>query len=306
MAQDYPYLDFYINDGTGVAVEQWVDSWSVGMHRHQYCELILVDKGSMRHEYNQVETLLIPGDVVIVGRNNGHGYLLSGEVSIYNCQFAPDDLDADVIRNIAKVGLLENQDKIRNEQPFTQAVMSARKEMACENLPDYTVNSSKQGIVHLTPVEKNYFVSLMNHMMEEQEREKPSRMLKRKYMEIILLELKKKVQHLDSDIRASTPGSQNAIARILAEMEADMTKPFDIQETAKRYSFSPNHLRKLFKDITGTTPVQYLNRIRCMRACEMIQQGMSVTEAAEAVGFYDISYFSRVFKKHIGCPPTGI
>lgn len=306
MAQDYPYLSMYTEDNSGVAVEQWVESWSVGMHRHKYCELILVDKGSMRHAYNNVETLLIPGDVVIISKESEHGYLLSGEVSIFNCQFDPKDLDPEVIKTISKVSLLENQDSIHNDQPFTQAMFSKRSDMASEDLPNYSANSGKQGVVHLTPAETGYFISLIHHISVEQKQSSPNIMLKRKYMEIILLELNKKVKDLNKEVRSFSPENQETIAWILSDMEADITQPFDIQETADKYSFSPNHLRKIFKDFTGTTPIQYLNRIRCMRAVELIQGGMNSTKAAEAVGIYDISYFSKVFKKHIGCSPNKI
>lgn len=303
MGECYPYLDMFKDDGTGISVENWIDSWSVGMHRHRYCEMLLLERGALRHVYNDVRTLLIPGDLVIVGENREHGYLINGEISVYNCQFYTEKLDKEVIREISSVGLLENQTKIKDNQPFSEAITAVRRNMATEDLPNYMANSGKQGVIHLSPAEQNRFTDILQRMIEEQESGNPSRMLKQKYMEVILLELKKKVKHQDKVIRSNTNQSQNAVAQIIREMEMDMTRPFDIEETAKKYAFSPNYLRKIFKDFTGTTPIQYLNRIRSMRASEMIQEGADIKEAAEEVGFYDMSYFSRVFKKHIGYSP---
>ncbi len=42
-----------------------------------------------------------------------------------------------------------------------------------------------------------------------------------------------------------------------------------------------------------------------IRACEYIEfQGMNPKQAAELVGIYDLNYFSRLFKRFIGCAPT--
>lgn len=44
-----------------------------------------------------------------------------------------------------------------------------------------------------------------------------------------------------------------------------------------------------------------------IRACEGLEsRRMSIKEAAEHVGIYDLNYFSRLFKKIIGCSPNKI
>lgn len=55
------------------------------------------------------------------------------------------------------------------------------------------------------------------------------------------------------------------------------------------------------------SPIQYINRLRMIRACEGLEsRRMSIKEAAEHVGIYDLNYFSRLFKKIIGCSPNKI
>ncbi len=50
--------------------------------------------------------------------------------------------------------------------------------------------------------------------------------------------------------------------------------------------------------------VKYINRMRCYRAISLIEGGVSVTQAAQEVGYSDYNYFSRIFKKTIGISPT--
>ena len=64
---------------------------------------------------------------------------------------------------------------------------------------------------------------------------------------------------------------------------------------------TPEYFRKIFKSIYGTSPLAYINSQRLIGAKELIDSGMySVTEAAEASGYNDLSHFSRAFKTAFG------
>ena len=77
-----------------------------------------------------------------------------------------------------------------------------------------------------------------------------------------------------------------------------------LDEVAKEMGMSKFYLCREFKRITGTTVVAYLNRTRCERARRMIYEGAKVSEAAFAVGFDNLSYFSRTFLRYIGIHPS--
>lgn len=73
---------------------------------------------------------------------------------------------------------------------------------------------------------------------------------------------------------------------------------------SKTCGMSPRYFCEFFKEMTGHTPIDYLNRFRIETACNMLSaSGVNVTEAAFACGFNDISYFIRTFKKYIGMTP---
>lgn len=60
-----------------------------------------------------------------------------------------------------------------------------------------------------------------------------------------------------------------------------------------------------FKKATGKTFVTYLNEYRVELACRLLeQQKMAVSEVCYQVGFNDVPYFNRVFKRLKGVPPT--
>ncbi|HBM81303.1 MAG TPA: AraC family transcriptional regulator, partial [Clostridiaceae bacterium] len=67
---------------------------------------------------------------------------------------------------------------------------------------------------------------------------------------------------------------------------------------------SPSYLGSMFKNITGKSVISYLIDIRINKSKQFLRDGLSVSEASQKVGFHDIFYFSRIFKKRQGITPS--
>lgn len=62
--------------------------------------------------------------------------------------------------------------------------------------------------------------------------------------------------------------------------------------------------RRLFTEYTGSSPVEYRNRIRLQEAKKLLRSGeYRIEEAAEAVGFTNLSFFCRSYKQLFGHSP---
>ena len=309
---EYPYFDMYSRDGSNIAFECWTDCRSVGMHQHGYYELLFVGRGSCRHMYNGTETLLIQGDAVIVTEHQPHGFSLHGETVIYNCQFQLDALEAKVAEELrAGEPFLHVPDLSLHEDVRTWQDRLNERERFYQDSQlhvGYELNNSKQGVIHLSPMEFSFVNLVLQHGIEEQENpDGLGVLMKQKYLEVILLELKKAMARQNEKYHVCSKSNQKAIAEVLMYMEEHLYEALDFNEVAQNYCFSPNHFRKIFKEITGLSPVSYLNRLRILRACEYMQKDkMTIREAAEQVGIYDFNYFSRLFKKIMGCSPSRI
>jgi AraC-like DNA-binding protein len=97
------------------------------------------------------------------------------------------------------------------------------------------------------------------------------------------------------------------VAQAIAQMNEAYAEPLGIDDLAKTARMSRFHFSRLFRDETGQAPYQYLLRVRVAKAAELLRGGHhSVTEAALACGFTDLSRFASTFKKHTGKSPSTI
>lgn len=73
-----------------------------------------------------------------------------------------------------------------------------------------------------------------------------------------------------------------------------------IADYAAACSFSESYFRRRFVEHFGMTSVEYRDNLRFREARRMCSEGISLSKAAEAVGFCDASYLRRLYKKRFG------
>lgn len=77
-----------------------------------------------------------------------------------------------------------------------------------------------------------------------------------------------------------------------------------LQDLADNANSSPTYFEFLFKKTIGKSPINYLLFFRLQKAKELILDGHSISSAALHVGFSDVFYFSKYFKKVEGISPS--
>ena len=91
-------------------------------------------------------------------------------------------------------------------------------------------------------------------------------------------------------------------------IERNISDPELCLERVCKYGYvSPSGLYRGFVRRYGISPGQYMLRLRLANALDLLVQGeLSVKETANACGFSDEKYFSRLFKSKYGYPPSDI
>lgn len=78
---------------------------------------------------------------------------------------------------------------------------------------------------------------------------------------------------------------------------------FDVESICREFFISKSTLQRKFGKYMGMSPKQYILTLRTRKALNLLVSGLSVKETADACGFKDEKYFSRVIKERYGkCP----
>lgn len=291
------YIDFPVDDGSFVSLESFENSYEIPNqaetnlipeHKHRHYEMVLVLRGGCRHIYQGKSTPLITGDFFLIPPHRAHGYQLQDNFSMCNCQFYPDkiwdnwyemlhDIRYDVLQNGSAGG----------EEHFGADI-------------------NRQGIIHLSTEENIQIGGLLSDILKEQTvRSHNYKRMKQMLLEMILINIKRVQIRQFSNLNKHASWKKDMINAAQQEIEENLTVNFDFKGFAERQNITLGYFRTIFKDITGLTPVEYVNRLKVLHALKDLQSSnISVIDAAAKVGIYDANYFSRLFRQIIGYSPS--
>jgi AraC-like DNA-binding protein len=94
------------------------------------------------------------------------------------------------------------------------------------------------------------------------------------------------------------------VDKIINYMTENYMENLTIEQIAEHCKISPSYLGSIFKKVTGKSTIEYLINIRINKSKSLLRDGFSVSETSKLVGFNDIYYFSKAFKKHEGISPS--
>ncbi len=89
-------------------------------------------------------------------------------------------------------------------------------------------------------------------------------------------------------------------------IEGNLSEKLSLEIIAEKAHFSPFHFHRLFKLVIGETVHNFINRKRIEKSAAYLlhQKEKNITQIAEAVGFNNLSAFSKSFKKFYGISPN--
>jgi YesN/AraC family two-component response regulator len=177
---------------------------------------------------------------------------------------------------------------------------------------NFMLPTSASSLVKLVKYEAE-FISCVNQIILEQERQEPGYelVLKTLVMRLIIILLRElhREEGGTYNYKCSFESSEkaNIVHTITSYMKEHYNEQISLDKIAKNTYLSPIYISKIFKEETGDSPINYLINIRLNRAKELLEEGqLSIKAIAKFVGYEDAYYFSKLFKKHFGIPPSKI
>jgi AraC-like DNA-binding protein len=104
--------------------------------------------------------------------------------------------------------------------------------------------------------------------------------------------------------RTASQRDERRVTSILRSMEAAPHGRHSLNELAQQAAMSPYHLLRVFEQVVGVTPHQYLLRSRLRHAAIRLRRSKdSIAVVAGDCGFSDLSTFNRQFRRVLGATP---
>lgn len=95
------------------------------------------------------------------------------------------------------------------------------------------------------------------------------------------------------------------VARALELVHSEFASGLAVEDLAREAGMGVSSLHRAFKEVTGETPLQYVKKVRLLKAKHLlVLEGKRVEETAYDVGYASPSQFSRDFKRYFDVPPS--
>ena len=111
---------------------------------------------------------------------------------------------------------------------------------------------------------------------------------------------------LEPSAITATPVDEKFIRNCIDNIEEHISDPdYGVDDLCQSIGYSRPQLYRKIKSITGMSAIQFLRSIRLKRAAQLLcsDSGLTITEVMYAVGFNNISYFSKIFAAEFGIHP---
>ncbi|MEI3005233.1 MAG: helix-turn-helix transcriptional regulator [Victivallales bacterium] len=122
------------------------------------------------------------------------------------------------------------------------------------------------------------------------------------------------LEELLLQLQEQSPGRVNSSSQYIRQLHSLREKiadtpylPWDFEKEAEKLSVSYVHFRRIFRQVTGWSPGQYLLECRLRHAEKLLMTShLRISEISNECGFEDEFHFSRIFKKHraMSLPPA--
>lgn len=275
--EDFHVWAFYYEN---TSIGEPIGVYAAGLfseHWHEYFELINILEGSMEVECGGRQITAKAGDTLIFNPSEIHScYKIETPLKLYCVIFDVDILKS---RNFDKAEKKYLIPILQGDIIFENHVESSKK---LTWLVKTICSEIKQSLLGYELAIKSYLLEIFVVLLRE-------------YLAATLTETERN-HNLRNYMR---------ISEILNHIEANYMNDINIDELALIAYISKYYLCRLFKKIVGRTITEHIHLVRITKAYELlINSDMPVTEIATEVGFSDVNYFGRIFRRTIGHSPS--
>ena len=253
---------------------------NTAFHSHKFIEIAYIAAGKGVHEIGDGYSYPIEkGDLVLFNPDVSHAFRVNdGQLVVYNCIFDPSAL---------KFAINKSDDFIN----IVYTCLFGDVKQSPVSKPYIVLN----GADDVFPVVEEMYSEYVN---------KPSGY--EKVNEANLIRLLVLIFRLLMNAKENSAGAyKNAVAgSAVGYMKEYYAEKITCDMLASRAYLSTGYFHRVFRSVTGVSPIEYLKEVRLKKATELLTRShMTVKQAAAAVGYSDMKHFYRIFEEKYKMTP---
>jgi AraC-like DNA-binding protein len=270
---DYAGIDFPFFMGKGTHLNSFLP------HTHNYTELEIITSGSADHIVDGKVYTIKKGDVVVLIPSFVHELQNVQELEHYNFKFDLEKLilletDIEKLSGFQSLFILEPFHRYQHDyisHMTLNEVQFDKVKLLCDLIYDEW-NNKREGYKWVI---KSYFLSLITY-------------LSRNY---------------SPRVEGGSPKIKD-IVKSVAYIHENLCQKITVSMLASMACLSERQYTRIFKEIYGVAPIEYVINCRLNLACRMMKNTKkSLLEISSNCGFSDKVYFSRLFKYRYNITP---
>ena len=202
--------------------------------------------------------------------------------------------------------LLRPGDRIYASQDPDNRLLVIYVHFLIENSNDQGKTLDLNDFPVMTHFEEPYHIENYFHRMIEMKNAKENYLDEEfdYHMKLIFLQIKREQENSSKKDHLSQK-HKYVLYKVMDQIQLQLGQPVNYEELAASVGLSRRYLSQLFKRYTDLSLKEYITRQRLERAKILLtESSMNVSQIAESLGYRDIYFFSKLFKKVYGVSPT--
>ena len=258
------------------------DQTDTKAHDHDCLELAYIVEGSADQTLNGVTETVSKGDYFIIDYGSVHSYENCRNVKLINCLFLPEIIDDTLV-------------DCRSFDELLRVCLIRYHRQYLGKTPANRIFRDEDGRI----------LALIQGMQEEYRRKETGcrEIFRGRLLEILILTMRKVVQE-HSVMEKSRNAQTGVTLEAIHYLERHYEDRAVLGRFCREYHYSQQYISRKFKQETGLTALEYLQKIRIEKSCELLAgSDLSVQEVARSVGYEDGKFFQQLFCRMVKMSP---
>lgn len=274
--------------GEEVFINRAIELPEKHLHAHSFIEIAYVLSGTGIHCIGDTEYTVSKGDLFVINYDVPHEFRSLKDsrqpaLHVYNCIFKPGFIDSSLI-NSQDFSTLTYHFLFRS---FFPEENENRADIRILDEDDRSVEELYEKMFREYSMQEDGYVEILRAYVIE--------------LLVTIFRLCKRHGKLSDNLYSQR---SKIMENVIRYMKENYSHPIKLSDLSVMAFLSRNYFCRLFKEYTGITVSEYVQKIRIEEACRLLQStGKKVIDIALEVGYNDLKFFNRIFKRQTGKTP---